>query len=430
MAVKINTLKEEEIRAIGDAFADFEYAKDEWGMSYLGKDRQAVSDYICAYVRMAIKERMLYSTSERHEAFIAFKKTGEKTNLGAGTEILRSVPGFLDFDHACKMAKGIFHAGKGYGGILTKLKIPHVYVGMVAVIKEYQGQGYMRKLLEIAFEEGRKHALPVVLDTDAVLKKNKYEHIGMKCVTTQHFVDGVELYGLVYEPDSLPKEWKSETVLTDARILKEQDKNIWDRFAPIYGDFVTGTPGNKHAYEMMYRRIRKVVKDKNVLEIATGPGVIAKQVADATESMIATDFSNKMLAMARRGMVPENLRFEWANAKYLPYEEGSFDVVIIANALHVIPDPKEVLTEIQRVLRPDGILIAPNFVHDNRKRVSEVFSKMLSLAGVEFKTKWNREGYLTFLKENGFQVTGAKLLTSTIPLVYAECKKIETSYKV
>ena len=75
-------------------------------------------------------------------------------------------------------------------------------------------------------------------------------------------------------------------------------------------------------------------------------------------------------------------------------------------------------------------MIAPNFVHDNRKRVSEVFSKMLSLAGVEFKTKWNREGYLTFLKENGFQVTGAKLLTSTIPLVYAECKKIETSYKV
>ena len=78
MAVKINTLKEEEIRAIGDAFADFEYANAEWGMSYLGKDRQAVSDYICAYVRMSIKDRMLYSTSDRHEAFIAFKKSGEK----------------------------------------------------------------------------------------------------------------------------------------------------------------------------------------------------------------------------------------------------------------------------------------------------------------------------------------------------------------
>lgn len=423
MAVKINTLKEEEIRAIGDAFADFEYENAEWGMSYLGKDRQAVSDYICAYVRTSIKNRMLYSTSERHEAFIAFKKSGEKTNPGASAELLRTIPGFLDLGHACKMAKGIFHAGKSYGGILAKLKIPHVYVGMVAVTKEYQGQGYLRKLLEIAFEEGRKHALPVVLDTDAILKRDKYEHVGMKCVTTQRFADGVELYSLVYEPESLPKEWKSETVLADAKILKEQDKNIWDRFAPIYSHFVTGTPGNKKAYESMYQRIRKVVKDKEVLEIATGPGVIAKQVADEAKSMIATDFSDKMLAVARRGMVPENLKFEWANAQYLPYADESFDVVIIANALHVIPDPEKVLKEILRVLRPDGILIAPNFVHDNQKKVSEAFSKMLSMAGVEFKAKWSMEGYLAFLKENGFHVTGARQFPSTIPLAYAECKK-------
>ena len=68
MSVKINTLSEAEIRSIGDAFADFAYAENEWGMSYLGKDRQAVSEYICAYVRMAIKERVLYATSEKHEA--------------------------------------------------------------------------------------------------------------------------------------------------------------------------------------------------------------------------------------------------------------------------------------------------------------------------------------------------------------------------
>ncbi|MBE5863469.1 MAG: methyltransferase domain-containing protein [Lachnospiraceae bacterium] len=245
----------------------------------------------------------------------------------------------------------------------------------------------------------------------------------MKCVTTQHFADGVELYSLIYEPENLPKEWKSETVLADARILKEQDKNIWDRFAPVYSHFVTGTPGNKKTYEAMYRRIRKVVRDKEVLEIATGPGVIAKQVADEAKSMIATDFSDKMLAVARREMVPKNLKFEWANAQYLPYADESFDVVIIANALHVIPNPERVLREIQRVLRPDGILIAPNFVHDNQKKASEVFSKMLSAAGVEFKAKWSMDGYLAFLEENGFKVTGAKQLPSTIPLAYAECKK-------
>ena len=66
MAVKINTLREDEIRAIGDAFGDYEYADSEWGMSYLGKSERAVSDYICAYVRMALKERVMYSTSDKH----------------------------------------------------------------------------------------------------------------------------------------------------------------------------------------------------------------------------------------------------------------------------------------------------------------------------------------------------------------------------
>ena len=144
------------------------------------------------------------------------------------------------------------------------------------------------KLLDIAFEEGRRHAVPVVLDTDAVLKRDKYAHLGMKCVTTQHFTDGVEMYGMVYEPDNMPKEWKSETVLEDERILKESSSNIWDRFAPVYTGFVTGTPGNRKAYEAMYKRIKKVVKDKEVLEIATGPGVIAKQL-DSSIPLVYTE---------------------------------------------------------------------------------------------------------------------------------------------
>ncbi|WP_294475778.1 GNAT family N-acetyltransferase [uncultured Ruminococcus sp.] len=310
MAVKINTLTEAEIRSIGDAFADHAYADGGFGMRYLAKDRQAVSDYICAYVRMAIKERVLYSTSEKHEAFIAFKINGHGMSLSSAADLLGTAYKCADLSHILTAGKGFLHSGKGYGTILSKLKIPYLYVGMVAVTKPYQGQGYMRELLEIALEEGRKHAMPVVLDTDAVLKKAKYEHLGMRCVTTQHIADGVELYGMVYEPDTMPKEWRSETVLRDHQILSSEDRSIWDKFAPVYSQFVTGTPGNRRAYAAMYRRIRKVVKGRDVLEVATGLGVIAKQVADEAKSMIATDFSEKMLAVARRGEVPDDLLFE------------------------------------------------------------------------------------------------------------------------
>ena len=125
----------------------------------------------------------------------------------------------------------------------------------------------------------------------------------MKCVTTQHFTDGVELYGMVYEPDNIPKEWKSEIVLE--------------------------------------------------------------------KRMTATDYSEKMLAVARRGIVPSNLIFERADVSNLQYDDESFDVVIIANALHVIPNPEKVLSEIKRVLKKDGLLIAPNFIHDNTRKVSD-----------------------------------------------------------
>ena len=421
MAVKINSLREDEIRDIGDAFADFEYAGSEFGMGYLGKNRQAISDYICAYVRMAINERVLYSTSDMHEAFIAFKNPGVNMSLASAASLLRTVPGCVDAGHLIKMAKGCGHAGKSYGSILSRLKIPYIYVGMVAVRKEYQGKGFMRKLLEIAFEEGRRQAVPVVLDTDAHLKKDKYEHLGMKCVVTQHFEDGVELYGMVYEPDNIPKEWKSEIVLKDMRILDAKNENIWDRFAPVYSSFVTGTPGNKHAYEAMYKRIKTMVKDKEVLELATGPGVIAKQVASECKRMTATDFSEKMLAVARRGIVPSNLHFEKADASALQYDDESFDVIIIANALHVIPNPGKVLSEIRRVLRKDGLLIAPNFIHDNTKKVSGFFSKALSCAGVRFEAKWDAKDYIAFLEENGFAVKCSKELASTIPLMYTEC---------
>ena len=421
MSVRINTLSDDEIRAIGDAFGNYKYEEGEAGLLSLGKSRQAVSDYICGYARMAIKERTLYSTSENHEAFISFKSTDTKDDFGAAMEVLKTIPGNVDIKNSMALLKGYKKSGKAYTTILKKLKIPYIYVGMVAIPEKYQGQGYMRQLLEIVFEEGRKQGLPVVLDTDGMLKRDKYEHLGMKCVVAQKLTDETTVYGLVYEPETIPDIWKSEMVMEDYKILSGENKNVWDKFAPIYDLMVTGTPKNKQAYNAMYKRIKKVVKGRTVLELATGPGIIAKKVADETESIIATDFSAKMVAEARRGVVSSKLRFEQADATELRYEDDSFDVVIIANALHVIPDREKVLDEIKRVLRPGGILIAPNFIHESDSTESKLSVMALKMAGVDFSESWNEDGYRTFLEVNGFSVKNSKVLKALIPMMYTEC---------
>ena len=201
--------------------------------------------------------------------------------------------------------------------------------------------------------------------------------------------------------------------------MKNETK-VWDLFAPVYNVFMRT---NRTAYEQMYTNIRAVIKDKIVLEIACGTGLISKNVADAAESYIATDFSENMLKTARKGYVPDNLTFEREDAAFLSFDDDTFDVVIIANALHIIPQPEKVLAEIDRVLTPNGVLIAPNFIHDDSDLKSTVMSKVLSAAGITFEAKWNETSYKEFLAENCWKPTFDERLKASIPLMYVQCAR-------
>ena len=54
---------------------------------------------------------------------------------------------------------------------MDKERKPYIFVGLVCVREKYQRQGYMRKVLDIAFAEGDRLGVPVILETDA---KNKF----------------------------------------------------------------------------------------------------------------------------------------------------------------------------------------------------------------------------------------------------------------
>jgi len=196
------------------------------------------------------------------------------------------------------------------------------------------------------------------------------------------------------------------------------NKKIWDLYAPIYERAMRM---DIKTYSYMYERIRETVKDKEVLELATGPGLLAKHVADVTKSMIATDYSQGMIKEALKGEYSDKLRFEVADATDIPYEDASFDVVLIANALHVMPEPEKALKEIDRVLRPEGILIAPNFVEHEGTLISSIWSGILRIAGISFEHQWTREEYLAFLDKNGWEAIFSKELSARITLLYAEC---------
>ena len=196
------------------------------------------------------------------------------------------------------------------------------------------------------------------------------------------------------------------------------NKKIWDLYAPIYERAMRS---DRKVYRLMYHRIPKIVKGKDVLEIATGPGLLAKHVAYAANKMIATDYSAGMIAEARKGIYPDNLTFEVADAANLPFDENSFDVVLIANALHVMENPEKALEEIDRVLKDKGLLIAPNFVNHKNGLVSSIWSGLLKIAGVKFEHQWSTEEYKAFLEKNGWKVKNCKEMRARISMAYVEC---------
>ena len=199
-------------------------------------------------------------------------------------------------------------------------------------------------------------------------------------------------------------------------------KNFWDRNAGRYNRFMRK---DRAAYDEMYAMIRPVVKVKTVLELATGTGLIAKNIVNAAAHIEATDASTEMIAEAKRDNQSAKLHFSVQDMFRLPYADKSFDVVIVSNALHIVPLPEKALAEIRRVLRDDGVLIAPTFTHAGNSFSGKVRAFFMRMAGFPLRSKWTSEEYQCFQRQHGWTVRNSVVLKASFPLTYAECVKSE-----
>jgi len=100
-----------------------------------------------------------------------------------------------------------------------------------------------------------------------------------------------------------------------------------------------------------------LTKENVLLETACGDAPFSRYLADRVKSVIATDASPEVLQLAERTAEKaniENIFFENALAEDLPFDDGTFDVVVSRFGIHQFPNPIKQINEMVRVCKVDG----------------------------------------------------------------------------
>lgn len=204
--MKVTALDESMVQDIGHAFGYYDYGAES-GLITAFPSRDAAAAFICGYVRMALRSGILYTTGENKEGFLAYLLPGQKIPLRAGLPLAKGLLGAMKPKDMIRFARVMAKGGSGLRRRLDRENQPYLYVGLVCVREAYQGCGFMRKVMEMAFAKGNELGVPVILDTDAQSKCDKYRHLGMELTSVRRFGDNGVLYDLIKYPDSA-KKWR------------------------------------------------------------------------------------------------------------------------------------------------------------------------------------------------------------------------------
>lgn len=180
----------------------------------------------------------------------------------------------------------------------------------------------------------------------------------------------------------------------------------YNRIAPVYE--LIDLPLELSVFRRWRRDALSGLNGK-VLEVGIGTGKNLKYYPNHC-SVVGIDYSEKMLEKARKkaaGM--KNVTLLLMDAEHLEFPDNSFDYIVTTFVLSSVPDPVRALSEMRRVLKPSGELIALEYVH-SRNRALALLENLInpvvcSLTGDNI----NRKTIENF-KLAGFTITAVKNL--------------------
>ena len=198
--MKLKNVSKESMHEITKAFSEYQYEDTEEGLYYLCKGKKGIENYMKGFALAGIKSGWLYTISEKQEGYIMISEPTSKVSLsGIKDLIIGSFKG-MGVKGAIQFFKDMKSSGESLENKLKKENKRFIQIEMLVVKREYQNKGYMRKLVQIAFDKADELGIPCIVSTDGVLKMQKYEHLGFNHYQDRRFKERVYEHDLIRYP--------------------------------------------------------------------------------------------------------------------------------------------------------------------------------------------------------------------------------------
>jgi len=202
----------------------------------------------------------------------------------------------------------------------------------------------------------------------------------------------------------------------DPEVIKDKTRKTYNEVGPEYDSWYWFKKARelraglrKRVLEVLDSKIDKKVK---ILELCSGTGYLVEELSKRGEYS-GLDFAPRMISHCEEKH--PQCKFVLAEAEEIPFKESSFDVVICFWSFHHIVYPENVLSEIKRVLKPNGVVIIATF-KDVRFNLAAKLGDIMSSRYWGFVTKRYSPKAMRALMEPRFKNVDIE--------IYPESKKL------
>ncbi len=197
---------------------------------------------------------------------------------------------------------------------------------------------------------------------------------------------------------------------------------FWDKVSPLYDVFETVYNGK--VFNGTGKIVAAMIEPTDVvLECACGTGAISKFIAPVCKKLLATDYSAGMLKQAaRKCRKYPNVLIRKADITDIKCRDDRFDKVVAGNVIHLLPEPEKAMQELERVVKPGGLIIIPTYINMS-KGTGRAAVKVLEKMGADFKKQFDLESYEQFFKDMGYEDVEYMVVEGHMPCAIAVIKK-------